>query len=109
MTVIILSEKLHGTLWWFSLRDRKWGFGVLVDGGIGLRPRAALHGGGHEPGADLSDPRPALVGRRRRRRRGCEIGGGLLHDVNLHHGKPQMDESDGNGEFGEGTVVGMEE
>lgn len=90
MCVVVFFEKLHGTLWLFSLRDRtshwKWSFGVLVDGGIGLRPGAALHGGGHEPGADLSDPRPALVGGRRRWRRGGEIGVVLLHG---HHGKPK--------------------
>ena len=111
MSVVVLFEQLQGTLWLFSLRDGtshwKWGFGVLVGrGGIGICPRAALHGGGHEPGADLSDPRAALVGRRRRERRGGEIRVVLLHDLNLHHGKPQMDE---NGDLGEGTVVGVKE
>jgi len=44
------------------------------------------------------------VGKRRRRRRGCEIGVVvLLHDLNLHHEKPGMDENEN------GAAVGMEE
>lgn len=92
LVVVVLFEKLHRTLllWClclFSLRNRtpKWerGFGILI--GVRLRrPRAARHGWGHEPGADLSDPRPAVVRRRRRRRRGGGIGIVFRHDLDLH-------------------------